>query len=111
MAFTITRAAVTYLDRVCISIVAPGNMRDLKLSQIQMGYVFSAFTLAYAIFEIPTARWADQIGSRKVLTRIVVWWSAFTEATAAAFNYVALLAIRFLFGVGEAGAWPNAARV
>src|SRR3954470_14371336 len=106
-----TLAAVTYLDRVCISIVAPSIMRDLKLSQIQMGYVFSAFTLAYAIFEIPTARWADQIGSRKVLTRIVVWWSAFTVATAVAFNYVALLIIRFLFGVGEAGAWPNAARV
>ncbi len=106
-----TLAAVTYLDRVCISILAPGIMRDLKLSQIQMGYVFSAFTLAYAIFEIPTARWADQIGSRKVLTRIVLWWSAFTMTTAGAFNYVALLIIRFLFGVGEAGAWPNAARV
>ncbi len=111
VAFTMTLAAVTYLDRVCISIVAPSIMRDLKLSQIQMGYVFSAFTLAYAIFEIPTARWADRIGSRKVLTRIVLWWSAFTMATAGAFSYVALLVIRFLFGIGEAGAWPNAARV
>src|SRR3954451_10698331 len=106
-----TLAAVTYLDRVCISIVAPSIMRDLKLSQIQMSYVFSAFTLAYAIFEIPTARWADRIGSRKVLTRIVLWWSAFTMATAGASNYLALLVVRFLFGVGEAGAWPNAARV
>lgn len=106
-----TLAAVTYLDRVCISIVAPSIMRDLKLSQIQMGYAFSAFTLAYAIFEIPTARWADMIGSRKVLTRIVLWWSAFTMATAGAFSYASLLVIRFLFGIGEAGAWPNAARV
>jgi len=106
-----TLAAVTYLDRVCISIVAPSIMRDLKLSQIQMGYAFSAFTLAYAIFEIPTARWADKIGSRKVLTRIVLWWSAFTMATAGAFSYVSLLVVRFLFGIGEAGAWPNAARV
>jgi MFS transporter, ACS family, glucarate transporter len=106
-----TLAAVTYLDRVCISILAPSIMRDLKLSQIQMGYAFSAFTLAYAIFEIPTARWADKIGSRKVLTRIVLWWSAFTMATAGAFSYVSLLVVRFLFGIGEAGAWPNAARV
>ncbi|MFL6416021.1 MAG: MFS transporter [Bryobacteraceae bacterium] len=111
VAFTMTLAAVTYLDRVCISILAPNIMRDLKLSQVQMGYVFSAFTLAYAIFEIPTARWADRIGSRKVLTRIVLWWSAFTMATAGAFSYVALLIVRFLFGVGEAGAWPNVARV
>lgn len=86
-------------------------MRDLKLSPIQMSYVFSAFTLAYAIFEIPTAHWADRAGSRVVLTRIVLWWSSFTIATAGAFNYAALLAVRFLFGVGEAGAWPSAARV
>jgi MFS family permease len=104
-------AAVTYLDRVCISITAPDIMRDLRLTHIQMSYVFSAFTLSYALFEIPTAWWADRIGSRRVLTRIVLWWSAFTIATAGAFSYAALLAIRFLFGVGEAGAWPNAARV
>jgi MFS transporter, ACS family, glucarate transporter len=111
VAFTMTLAAVTYLDRVCISIVAPTIMRDLRLTAIQMSYVFSAFTLAYALFEIPTAWWADRIGSRHVLTRIVLWWSAFTMATAGAFNYAALLIVRFLFGMGEAGAWPNAARV
>ncbi|HEY7303325.1 MAG TPA: MFS transporter [Bryobacteraceae bacterium] len=111
VAFTIILAAVTYLDRVCISILAPNIMRDLRLTGIQMGYAFSAFTLAYAIFEIPTAWWADRVGSRRVLTRIVLWWSAFTMATAAAYNYSALLLVRFLFGVGEAGAWPNAARV
>jgi MFS family permease len=104
-------AAITYLDRVCISIAAPLMMRDLRLTAVQMGYVFSAFTLAYGLFEIPTAWWADRVGSRRVLTRIVLWWSAFTMATAAAFNYVTLLTVRFLFGVGEAGAWPNAARV
>ncbi|MFL6462935.1 MAG: MFS transporter, partial [Bryobacteraceae bacterium] len=82
-----------------------------RLTRMEMSYVFSAFTLAYALFEIPTAWWADRIGSRRVLTRIVLWWSAFTMATAGAFSYAALLTIRFLFGVGEAGAWPNAARV
>lgn len=111
VAFTMALAAITYLDRVCISIAAPSIMQDLRLTPVQMGYVFSAFTLAYGLFEIPTAWWADRVGSRRVLTRIVLWWSAFTMATAAAFNYASLLVIRFLFGVGEAGAWPNAARV
>ncbi|MBV8552321.1 MAG: MFS transporter [Acidobacteriaceae bacterium] len=111
VAFAVALAAITYLDRVCISILAPDIMRDLRLTNIQMSYVFSAFTLAYAVFEIPTAWWADRVGSRKVLTRIVLWWSAFTMATAGSVSYGGLLAVRFLFGIGEAGAWPNAARV
>jgi len=102
---------VTYLDRVCISILAPSIMRDLAIDTLQMSYVFSAFTFAYAIFEMPTAWWADRIGSRKVLTRIVVWWSAFTMLTGAAFNYPLMLATRALFGVGEAGAWPIVGRI
>jgi ACS family glucarate transporter-like MFS transporter len=111
VAFAVALAGITYLDRVCISILAPSIMRDLALSRIQMSYVFSAFTFAYAIFEIPTAWWADRIGSRRVLTRIVLWWSGFTMLTGAAFSFPALLGVRFLFGAGEAGAWPNAARV
>ncbi|MDZ4799102.1 MAG: MFS transporter [Bryobacteraceae bacterium] len=111
VAFAVALAGVTYLDRVCISVLAPDIMRDLGLSRMQMSYVFSAFTLAYAAFEIPTAAWADKIGSRAVLTRIVLWWSAFTMVTAAAVSYWMLLVVRFLFGIGEAGAWPNAARV
>lgn len=79
-------AGITYLDRVCISILAPSIMKDLRLGTIQMGYVFSAFTLAYAGLEIPTAWWADRIGSRRVLTRIVLWWSGFTMLTGAAFS-------------------------
>jgi MFS family permease len=75
-----------------------------------MGVVFSAFALAYAAFEIPTASWADRSGTRLVLTRIVVWWSSFTLATALAFNHLSLIIVRFLFGAGEAGAWPSAAR-
>ncbi len=111
VAALVALAGVTYLDRVCISILALSIMRDLALTQIEMGYVFSAFTLAYAIFEIPTAWWADRVGSRPVLTRIVLWWSGFTMLTGAAFSFSSLLAVRFLFGAGEAGAWPNAARV
>jgi MFS transporter, ACS family, glucarate transporter len=103
-------AGVTYLDRICISMAAPHIRQDLGLNEVQMGYVFSAFTLAYGIFEMPTGAWGDRIGTRPVLTRIVIWWSAFTMATATAWNYASLLVMRFLFGIGEAGAWPNAAR-
>ncbi len=103
-------AFITYLDRVCISITAPAIMQELSLSKVQMSFVFSAFTVAYGLFEIPTGRWGDRVGTRRVLTRIVVWWSAFTMATAAAFSFISLLVIRFLFGAGEAGAWPNVAR-
>lgn len=110
VAMTVLLAMVTYLDRVCISKLAPDIMRDLGLSKVQMGWVFSAFALAYALFEIPTAWWADRQGTRRVLTRIVIWWSGFTVLTAGAFNYASLLVLRFLFGAGEAGAWPGVAR-
>ncbi|HTO02420.1 MAG TPA: MFS transporter [Opitutus sp.] len=110
VAFAVGLAMVTYLDRACIATLAPEIMRDLDLSKAQMSWVYSAFALAYAIFEIPTAWWADRSGTRKVLTRIVVWWSAFTMATAAAFNFTSMVVVRFLFGAGEAGAWPCVAR-
>src|SRR6476660_9150748 len=111
VAAAVTLAGVTYLDRVCVGVLAASIMSDLHIAQIQMSFVFSAFTAAYALFEMPTAWWADRIGSRRVLTRIVLWWSAFTMLTAAATSYAMMLVVRFLFGVGEAGAWPNAARV
>lgn len=101
---------VTYLDRACIATLAPDIMRDLHLTKMQMSWAYSAFTLAYALFEIPTAWWADRRGTRRVLTRIVLWWSAFTMATATAFNFTSLVVLRFLFGLGEAGAWPCVAR-
>jgi MFS transporter, ACS family, glucarate transporter len=75
-----------------------------------MGWVSTAFQLAYGLFEIPTGRWADRVGTRSVLARIVSWWSVMTMATAVATNYVVMLVVRFLFGVGEAGAWPCVAR-
>src|SRR4051794_32216318 len=101
---------VTYLDRTAIGTLAPGIRRDLGLSAVEMGWVFTVFQLAYGLFEIPTGRWADRVGTRSVLARIVIWWSVMTMATAAAANYVMMLAIRFLFGAGEAGAWPCVAR-
>ena len=108
--FAFTLALVTYLDRVCISAAAPFMMADLGLSILQMSFVFSAFTLAYSIFEVPTGWMGDVWGPRRVLTRIVAWWSAFTMLTGAAWNYPSLLVTRFLFGAGEAGAFPNISR-
>src|SRR5271163_1647169 len=75
LAFTVALAGITYLDRVCIAQTAQDVMRDLDLSKEQMSFVFSAFILAYAIFEVPTGAWGDRIGARLVLTRIVIWWS------------------------------------
>src|SRR3954465_3765277 len=109
--FMVALAMVTYLDRACIGAMAPTIARELSLNDAQMGWVFFAFAFAYALFEIPTARWADERGARSVITRIVLWWSVFTLATAAVFSYASLLITRFLFGAGEAGAWPCVARV
>ena len=110
IAFAVALAAVTYLDRACVGTLAPNIMHDLGLTKDQMSWVYSAFALAYALFEIPTAWWADRRGTRNVLTRIVLWWSSFTMLTATAFNFVSLIVTRFLFGMGEAGAWPSVAR-
>lgn len=110
VAFAVAMAAITYLDRVSISTLAPAIMRDLRISRVQMGYIFTAFPISYALFEIPTAWWGERVGTRRVLARIVAWWSAFTAATGAVTSYPIMLAVRFLFGAGEAGAWPNAAK-
>ena len=99
---------VSYLDRVCISAAARDISNELHLTTTQLGVALSAFALAYALFEIPSGWLADVIGPRKVLTRIVLWWSAFTMLTGAATGYVSLVVIRFLFGAGEAGALPSA---
>ncbi len=100
---------VTYLDRVCISATAEVMQDELGLDKVQMGHVFSAFILGYVLFEIPGGRWADRLGARSLLTRIVVWWSAFTALTGIAWSYISLVAVRFLFGCGEAGAFPGCA--
>ena len=111
VAFTVALAAVTYLDRVCIAVLAPKISAELGLSRIQMGYAFSAFAISYTLFGVPAAWWADRDGARRVMSRVVLWWSVFTMATATAWNFASLVIIRFLFGAGEAGAWPSVARV
>jgi MFS family permease len=110
LSFAFLLAVITYLDRICISAAAPAIMAELHLSFVQMGVVFGAFTLAYSLFEVPSGWLGDVKGPRSVLTRIVLWWSAFTMLTGAARGFQSLVAIRFLFGAGEAGAFPNVAR-
>ena len=110
LAFAFALTAITYLDRICISAAAPFIMRDLSLTALEMSFVFSAFTLAYSLFEVPSGWLGDVRGPHRVLTRIVVWWSAFTMLTGLAQGFRSLVVIRFLFGAGEAGAFPNVAR-
>jgi MFS family permease len=104
-------SAILYLDRICMSAAIDSIQADLKLSNTEGSYVLMAFTLAYGLFEVPTGRWGDRIGGRRVLTRISLWWSAFTALTGACTGLWTLVGVRFLFGAGEAGAFPNVARV
>lgn len=113
---------LTYIDRVCIKEVGPVMTRELGLTDQQFGWVFAAFGLAYALFEVPTGWLGDRLGPCKVLCRIVLWWSVFTALTGLVWrfewrlgwlvfdSFMLLILIRFLFGAGEAGAYPNIAR-
>ncbi|MEO8078586.1 MAG: MFS transporter [Acidobacteriota bacterium] len=111
VAFCIALAIITYIDRVCISQAAPSIQRDLGLTKIEMSWAFWIFGVAYALFEVPGGWLGDRMGPRRVLMRIVIWWSFFTAATGWAWSFVSLLVTRTLFGAGEAGAFPNMTRV
>lgn len=100
---------ILYVDRICIAQAVTKIEEELNIEDDQMTWVLMAFTLSYSLFEVPMGWWGDKYGSRGVLTRIVIWWSAFTALTGAARGLVSLIVIRFLFGAGEAGALPNSA--
>jgi MFS transporter, ACS family, glucarate transporter len=102
---------ITYLDRISIGLVGKRIMSEFHLSNAQFGWVLSAFSLAYALFEIPSGIMGDRKGQKVVLTRIVLWWSLFTALTGATTGLLSLVIVRFLFGVGEAGALPNTSGV
>ena len=78
---------ITYLDRVCLSVVGPRMQEALHIGPLRWGWVTGVFTLSYAVFEIPSGALGDRLGSRRVLTRIVLWWSAFTSLTGIVPNY------------------------
>ena len=102
---------LTYLDRICISIVGVRIKDDLHLNNEQFGWVLASFALAYALFEIPSGVLGDKIGPRAVFIRIVLFWSLFTAVTGLVNGLISLLIIRFLFGVGESGTYPNCLNV
>jgi MFS family permease len=110
LALVFSAAMITYLDRVCLSAAAPAMRTDLGLTQIQMGYVFSIFNLAYGLSEVPAGWLGDRWGQRLMMFRIVGGWSLFTMLTGAVRSYPALLAVRFAFGCAEAGAFPTLSR-
>jgi sugar phosphate permease len=98
---------LTYLDRICISIVGVRVKTEFGLNNEQFGWVLASFSLAYALFEIPSGILGDRIGPRLILIRIVLWWSLFTALTPFATGLASLMVLRFLFGMGEAGTYPN----
>jgi ACS family glucarate transporter-like MFS transporter len=102
---------ITYIDRAAISTAKQPMAADLSLTDAQMGAVFSAFALGYAAAQMPAGWVADRIGPRRALALAVVLWSLLTGLTGAMTRFGPLLAVRFLFGIAEAGAYPGAARV
>jgi MFS family permease len=97
---------MSYMDRVCISVAGPAVEQEFGLSKSQMGWVFSIFSLAYFLGQTPWGVLADKFGARKIVAGAILWWSAFTALTAAAWSYASMLAIRFSFGAGEAALSP-----
>jgi ACS family glucarate transporter-like MFS transporter len=120
LAFACSLSMITYLDRVCISVAAKAIVADLHLNSIaDLKWAFTAFVFSYAVFEVPSGWLGDVFGPRKTLIRIVLWWSLFTALTGMVGLSIGsftvgglglLIAIRFLFGMGEAGAYPNITR-
>src|SRR6202522_3538002 len=108
-------SAVSYLDRVNISIAGGSIAEAYHLSDVQLGKVFSAMLVGYALFQTIGGRLADRFGSRRVLAAGVAWWGIFTALTAlvpanisgALFIFVA---VRFLLGAGGGGIYPSANR-
>ena len=107
---TFLLALLLYIDRICISVAKEPIVQDLNLSDEQMGWVLSVFALGYALFQTPAGILADRLGSRRVLTTVVTFWSLFTALTGAAWNFTSMLVVRLLFGAGEAGAFPGISR-
>lgn len=110
LGLTVLVYLITYMDRGIISSAAPAIQKEFGFSLITMGWILGLFQWAYAIFQIPGGWLGDRFGPRRTLAGIVVWWSVFTAATAMVWSAPSMAVTRFLFGAGEAGAFPNATR-
>jgi ACS family glucarate transporter-like MFS transporter len=100
-----------YIDRACISAAKGDICSDLGFSMTDFGWIMAIFTLGYALFQTPAGKLADNKGARGVIAGIVAVWSLLTSLTGAAWSYTSMLTIRFLFGAGEAGAFPALSKV
>jgi MFS family permease len=107
---TVAAYMITYMDRVVISAAVPSIQKEFGFSIVTMGWILGSFRWAYSIFQIPGGWLGDKLGPRKALTWIVVWWSVFCSVTAGMWSASSMIACRFLFGMGEAGAFPIATR-
>lgn len=108
---TFMLTVLLYIDRACISAAKEEISSDLNFDLTDFGWVMAMFTLGYALFQTPSGKWADKKGPRGVIAAIIAIWSVLTALTGAAWNYISMLVIRFLFGAGEAGAFPSLAKV
>jgi sugar phosphate permease len=107
---TVVAYMITYIDRVVISAAVPSIQEEFGFSLVTMGWILGAYQLSYALFQIPGGWLGDRFGPRRALPAIVAWWSAFTAATALTWSAASMIVCRFLFGMGEAGAFPIATR-
>jgi MFS family permease len=110
LALTFLMAFMMYMERGAIGAATPSIMREFKVNKITMGWSISAFNFSYALFQIPGGWLADLLGARLVLAGAMVWWALFTASTALATGPGTLAAVRFLFGMGEAAAFPSGSR-
>jgi sugar phosphate permease len=110
LGLTVAAYLITYMDRVNIASAVPVIQKELGFSMVTVGWILSSFRWGYALFQIPGGWLGDRIGPRRALALIVTWWSIFTSATALAWSATSMAAFRFLFGMGEAGAFPIATR-
>ena len=101
---------ITIVDRVTISASKGVMSRELGISNIDFGGVFGAFALGYAVLMVPAGWFADRLGPRKFLAITVALWSLFTLGTGLVRTAGPLVAVRFAFGMAEAGAYPTATR-
>lgn len=107
---TVAAYMITYMDRVVISSAVPSIKEEFHFNNETMSWILSSFRWGYALFQIPGGWLGDLMGPRRALTLIVIWWSAFTSLTSFMWSATSMAAARFLFGVGEAGAFPIATR-
>ncbi len=102
-------STLTFLDRMAIAVAGPSIQAELHIQPQDWGWILSAYVLANGLFEVPSGAMGDRRGQRGELTRIVTWWSSFTALTAWCRGFWQLVTVRFLFGIGTAGAYPNSA--